>query len=309
MTAVSQSISSTFIWRRVHSLTGLWLVLYLFFHLMVNSQAALWIGGDGHGFVQLVNSLESLPYLQAIETVFIGIPLLVHAVWGIKRALSAKTNASGRGGSFPVLKESRNRAFTWQRITSWILLFGVLGHVVQMRFLEMPEKVYFDNKEHFVVKLQADEGLYTLASRMGVVLYHGGAYPLEEGPAYTNIKQQEFDARQREEQAKKWAEMLAIASLNDCEVLAVSDESGKAILFMVRETFKSPLMCVLYTIFVLAAAFHACNGFWTALITWGAILSYRSQLALRPVVWIGAALLIFFGLAAIWGSFWINLRA
>ena len=80
-------------------------------------------------------------------------------------------------------------------------------------------------------------------------------------------------------------------------------------LFMVRETFKSLLMCILFTIFVLAAAFHAFNGVWTALITWGAILSYRSQLALRPIVWIGSALLIFFGLAAIWGSFWINLRA
>lgn len=309
MTAVSQSVSSTFIWRRVHSLMGLWLVLFLFFHLMVNSQAALWIGDDGHGFVRLVNSLESLPYLQVIETVFIGIPLLVHGLWGIKRALSAKTNSSDGKGFMPVMKESRNRAFTWQRVTSWILLFGVLGHVVQMRFLDMPDKVYFDDKEHFVVKLQADEGLYTLASRLGVVLYHGGAYPLEAGPAFTNIKQQEIDARQREAQAEKWAGILGCLSLNDSEVLAVSDEPGKAILLRVRETFKSPLMCILYTIFVLAAAFHALNGLWTALITWGAILSYRSQLALRPVVWIGSALLIFFGLAAIWGSFWINLRA
>ena len=220
MTAVSGSISSTFIWRRVHSLMGLWLVLFLFFHLMVNSQAALWIGGDGHGFVRLVNGLESLPYLQVVESVFIGIPLLIHAVWGIKRALSAKTNSSGRSDSFPVLKESRNKAFTWQRITSWILIFGVLGHVIQMRFMEMPERVYFDNKEHFVVKLQADEGLYTLASRMGVVLYHGGDYPRDAGPAYANIKQQESDSRQREEQMKRWGEMLSSVSLNDCEVLA-----------------------------------------------------------------------------------------
>ena len=80
-------------------------------------------------------------------------------------------------------------------------------------------------------------------------------------------------------------------------------------LLMVRDTFKSPLMACLYTIFVLAAAFHALNGVWTALITWGAILSYRSQVALRPLIWIGMALLVFLGMAAIWGSYWTNLRA
>ena len=60
-------ISSTFIWRRVHSLMGFWLVLYLILHLLTNSQAALWIGDDGNGFVRMVNSLESLPYLQVVE--------------------------------------------------------------------------------------------------------------------------------------------------------------------------------------------------------------------------------------------------
>ena len=57
----ASSISTSFIWRRVHSLTGFWLVLYLIIHLITNSQAALWIGDDGSGFVRLVNSLERLP--------------------------------------------------------------------------------------------------------------------------------------------------------------------------------------------------------------------------------------------------------
>jgi succinate dehydrogenase / fumarate reductase cytochrome b subunit len=75
---------------------------------------------------------------------------------------------------------------------------------------------------------------------------------------------------------------------------------------MVRETFKSPLYAVLYTLFLLAAAFHAFNGFWTFLITWGVILSYRSQRAMIPVCMIGAAVLACLGLAAIWGSYWLN---
>ncbi len=50
--------SREFIGRRVHSLMGLWLVVFLTEHLIVNSQAALWIGDDGHGFVLLVNFLD-----------------------------------------------------------------------------------------------------------------------------------------------------------------------------------------------------------------------------------------------------------
>src|ERR1700722_19847692 len=97
-------ISSAFIWRRVHSLMGFWLVMYLILHLLTNSQAALWIGDDGHGFVRMVNALESLPYLHAIELIFIGIPLAIHLVWGVHRALTAKPNSG-------TLKYSRNRAY------------------------------------------------------------------------------------------------------------------------------------------------------------------------------------------------------
>jgi len=67
-------------------------------------------------------------------------------------------------------------------------------------------------------------------------------------------------------------------------------------------------MAILYTIFLLAAAFHAFNGLWTFLITWGFILSYRSQRAMLPVSYFGMILLSLLGLAAIWGSYWFNLR-
>ncbi len=253
-------VSNTFIWRRVHSLMGLWLILYLLEHLIVNSQAALWIGDHGSGFVRLVNSLESLPYLQVIEIVFIGVPLLIHGVWGIKRALSAKTSP---------LEYSRNRAFNWQRLTSWILLVGIVAHVVQMRFLQMPREVMVGYEKFYETRVSFDEGLLTLAPKVGVRL---------------------------------------APSLKANEVVVVAPSPGKAMLFMVRDTFKSPVMMVLYTIFVLAAAFHAFNGFWTSLITWGAILSYRSQKAMLPIAWFGIGLLSFLGLAAIWGSYWINLR-
>lgn len=264
-------ISSTFIWRRIHSLMGFWLVIYIFEHLLVNSQAALWISEDGNGFVRMVNSLESLPYLHIIETIFIAVPLSIHMIWGIKRALTARQNSVVSSDSKPVLKYSRNFAYTLQRLSSWILLFGILGHVIQMRFMGEPHKMELQGRSQFTVIVSPDPELTLLAKRIGATLYYPPTHHLQPN-----------------------------------QVLAAADTPGTAILLMVRDTFKSPLMAVLYTLFVLAAAFHAFNGFWTFLIAWGAILSYRSQRAMIPVCMIGAALLTFFGLAAIWGSYWIT---
>lgn len=269
MSVRTEAISGTFASRRIQSLAGLWLILYLFVHLIVNSQATLWIGDDGNGFVRLVNLLEALPYLQVVETVFIGVPFVVHGYWGVKRALSARPNSKSSDGRKPSLKYERNRAFTWQRITSWILLVAVALHVVQMRFAKVYDKVGSGVDERFTIELVQDSGLESLSKRIDVEL----------------------------------------VDPHDGKVKAVAKSPGKVMLLMVRETFKSIPQCILYSIFVLAAAFHAFNGFWTSLITWGVLLSFKSQRALIPFCWMGVFLLAFLGLAAIWGSYWINLRA
>ncbi len=267
MSTKVEAMSGAFAWRRIHSLMGLWLVIYLIEHLIVNSQATLWLGDDGIGFVRLVNSLESLPYLQVIEIIFIAIPLALHLIWGVKRALTAKTNAGGNDGKSPSLPYGRNRSFSWQRITSWILLVGILGHVAQMRFLSAPKEIRGEDATWYTVRVTSDPGLESIAKRVHVQLESQGD-----------------------------------------QLIAKAKSPGKAMLFMVRETFKSPLWSIAYSIFVLAAAFHAFNGFWTSLITWGALLSYRSQKAFLPICWMGAGLLAFLGLTAIWGSYWLNLR-
>lgn len=328
MTLQTKPISSPFLWRRIHSLMGLWLVLYLCVHLLTNSQAALWVGEDGIGFIRLVNSLESLPYLRVIEIVFIAIPLLVHLVWGVKRALTAKTNAYGQSKNAPSLPYERNKAFTWQRLTSWILLFGILGHVVQMRFLAQPKEASLNNQKQYIQKVTFDEGLYTLGPRLGVTFYSAKeiaqlkqkeqepveALPsvsLEEGiepKVYAAEKEATLSSLQLQEETQRWIQTLDSFSLTEYQVLASCPAPGTAILLMVRDTFKSPWMVGFYTLFVLAAVFHAFNGFWTALITWGILLSSRSQKAFLPLSYLGMALLAFLGLAAIWGSYWINLR-
>lgn len=314
----TSSISSTFIWRRVHSLMGFWLVIYLLVHLLTNSQAALFFGNEGSGFVRLVNLLERLPYLHAIEIILIGIPLLVHTIWGVYRAVTARMNVYSNNTT-PALKYERNKAYSWQRITSWILLFGILGHVVQMRFMDMPKTAMRGTQDESMVKLTFDEGLYPLALRFGVTLYDTAEIQeLQTTRCAKNCtpppsQMKTFDPGQaatvqqqlKDEEMDHWIATLSSYSLRQNEVIAVTPSPGVAILLMVRNTFKSPWMVALYSLFVLAAAFHAFNGFWTFLITWGVILSYRSQRSMIPVCLIAAGLLALLGLAAIWGSYWI----
>lgn len=285
MQSSSALIPAAFIWRRVHSLAGLGLVVFLFEHLIVNSQAAIWMGG-GHRFVYLVNRLHCIPCLHAVEISLIGFPLLVHMVWGCQRIFTAKANSLPSGGASPALQEyPRNHAYTWQRITSWILLIGIIAHVVQMRFLDYPKIAESDEGRKWIVSLTADERLPILAAQFGVELVS----------AETIAK---MDCREDSSLDRALREMR----LKKGELAAVSSTSGAAILLKVRDTFKSPWMAAAYTLFVLAAAFHAMNGFWTFLIAWGAILSMRSQITMSWVSYAGMALLVLLGCMAIWGG-------
>jgi succinate dehydrogenase / fumarate reductase cytochrome b subunit len=256
--------------------------------------------------------------LHAIEIILIGVPLAIHLVWGVNRALSARSNVLPSNGGKPSLKYERNFAYTLQRLSSWILLFGIIGHVVQMRFLDMPKQTRLEGREQSMVKLDFDKGLYPLTSRLDVALYSSKQIDAMEAlsqnttafpsNAYNPETAAKFDRMEGAKEENEWRKTLASFSLKPNQVVAVADSPGKAMLLMVRDTFKSPLYAVLYTIFLLAAAFHAFNGFWTFLITWGVILSYRSQKAMIPICMIGMAALALLGLAAIWGSYWLVVK-
>ncbi len=328
-----------FLMRRLHSLMGLWLVLFLLEHLLTNSQAALWIGEDGQGFVRFVNALHNLPYLPIVEAVLLGVPFLIHMVWGIRYALTAKPNSGKSDGSTPQIKTARNKAYSWQRITSWILLIGIVFHVGKFRFVNYPEIFSVGGKTSYLVPLHVDTGLYTVASRMHVTLYDTAAiaktaeaaaarheetvlveaaevlknegYTLTRGPishSYNSHTGLILTAAEQYESAIAFAKTLEKYRLSPNQVVAEAPDFGTASLLTVRETFKSPLYVVFYTLFVLAACFHACNGFWTFLITWGLVLKASAQ-----KTWIGLTTLLmltlmFLGLAAIWGTYWINLK-
>lgn len=280
-------IPSAFIWRRIHSLAGLWFTLYLIEHLFTNSQAALFMGDDGKGFIDTVNWIQSIPYLHVIELLLLGLPFAIHAIWGVQYLFTSKFNSYNTDGSQPNLSQyPLNHAYTWQRITAWILLVGVIAHVIHMRFIEYPTSIVKDSKKFYLTRLEPDERLYPLSKKFDFKLY--------DSEDLSSIEVQ--DELQRKEKLKP------------NQVLAVSPDFGTAELLIVRDTFKSPLMIVLYTGFVLAACFHGFNGLWTFMVKWGFTLTERSQRYMRKLAIVLMTLISLLGLAAIWGTYWITLN-
>jgi succinate dehydrogenase / fumarate reductase cytochrome b subunit len=309
---------------------GLWLVLFLCEHLFVNSQAALLLGDNAKGFVNAVNAIHNLPYLPVIEMVLLGVPIALHGIWGVKYLLTTQFNSRKGSGSRPALSEyGRNRAYTWQRLTSWILLVGIILHVAKFRFIDYPDSLNQGTHSTYFVPLSLDQGLYTVAARLGVELYtpdmilqerkeledRQGEQALIE-VSKTLPKTSFYDAQtqmiltsaQAFAQKTAWVAMLEKQNISAQGVVAVAGDFGTASVLKVRDIFKQPLYVGLYTFFVLAACFHALNGLWTFCITWGVILKVAAQKRVLCFTWGVMALIAFLGLAAIWGTYFLNLR-
>lgn len=295
--------SNDFFWRRLHSLTGLWLVLFIIEHLLTNSQSALLLGDDGSGFIRSVNFIHNLPYLPVIELFLLGVPFLIHGLWGIRYAMKSRINSVKNGENNPYLPYSRNRAFTWQRITSWILLVGVILHVYNMRFLHYPEHA----EGEYLVKITEDAGLPTLAARLGVTLYNQEKIDGYLVAAHFAVEPKDPVAKQAMEQKKEFGGELSEFSLKKGEILAAAPNFGTASLLAVRNTFKQPLMIILYSLFVLAAGYHAFNGLWTAFITWGINVKASTQARFLTITWGLTAIVTCLGLASVWLTYY-NLR-
>lgn len=316
----TNSIPRPFIWKRLHSLTGLFLVLYLIEHLLVNSQAAFFIGDDGKGFVTAVNSIHDLPYLPFIELFLLGVPILIHGYWGIVYLRTSQQNYYSGEKNKPHFSENpRNRAYTWQRITSWVLLFGIIAHVIHMRFIEYPSSASLGDTKYYMVRLNRDPGLYPLAARLGFDIYDREKTlevkkeiekPWEDELLNKTIEDHHGEAvkKQKFDQQKKWLQALEFPLLNEGKVVAVTKSFGLAELLMVRDTFKMPIMLALYTIFVLSACYHGFNGLWTFMISWGITLSETSQKIMLKIATVLMVIVTFWGLSAIWISYWINLK-
>ena len=271
-----EPIPTYFYWRRLHSLSGIFLVLFIIFHLLTNSLAALPIGNDGLNFINSVNNIHNTPFLLIVEILILAIPILIHMIWGIKILRTGQSNAYKNDGINPYFPENpQNVRYTWQRITSWMLLIFIVAHVVDMRILDSPVMSEIDGKASYRVEVTLDEGLHSLAKRLHVDLL-----------------------TEKED-----------SSIAEGEIIAVASNFGTAELLLVRDTFKNPVMLVLYTIFVLAACFHAFNGLWTAMITWGVTLTKKSQDLMWKFCCCLMIVVTFSGLSAIWLTYFVNLKS
>lgn len=113
-----------FLWRRLHSLTGVFPVgVFLINHLLTNSTAFL----KPVHFDEHVQWLNSLPWLLSIEFVGIFLPLAYHAAYGVVIALQGRPNAR----HYPYMDNWR---YTLQRVTAWITLVFILVHLGHFRF-------------------------------------------------------------------------------------------------------------------------------------------------------------------------------
>jgi len=253
-------------------------------------------------------------------------------IWRVRYALTSKSNVAKGDGSKPSIKTGRNRAYSWQRITSWVLLVLIIVHVVKFRFMEYPHTVNEGSTPTYFVKVEMDSGLYTVASRLGVTLYNEETLlqmeretrPTQSEAALKavaeEIRQREdsdqfnlqdaliLESAQNYEERRELYEGLSAISLDPGQVVAASPSFGTCTLLTVRDTFKNPWWGALYTIFVLCAVFHACNGLWTSMLTWGWMVRYGAQKGAVKFC-LGLMLLLgFLGLAAVWGTYYLNLR-
>lgn len=311
-----------FFWRKIHSLTGIFLFIFLFEHLFTNAQAALI--EDGKGFVKMVDWIHDIPFLPFIEVFILGACFVVHIVLGIFYLKDSAHNVWKNQGNNPSLSHLVNNwAYTWQRVTAWILLFAIAIHVVDMRIMRYPKSAKIEGKEWYMQTLSMDRGLYSLSDRLGVSLYDAKKIAdlkaenisakktktlWPEKTFYSAEEEKIIIEEQSKREHKHWVDTMKSHNLAEDQVLAISTSFGKMNLLMVRDSFKDPIYLFGYSLFVLAATFHACNGMWTACIVWGVTLSQQSQVISRKITNLIFLLLSFLGLSAVWGTYWINLN-
>ncbi len=141
----------SFILRRLHSLSGIVPIgAFLLEHFISNAEATNGV----QAYNDQVKFLTSLPFVHVMEWVFIFIPILYHALYGIYIWYRGESNV----GEYPW---SGNWLYTSQRWTGIIAFIYILYHVIDMRFMGVHlmgggyqyafSKVWFDFQSPWIV--------------------------------------------------------------------------------------------------------------------------------------------------------------
>src|SRR5215210_7759659 len=121
-------LSSTFVFRKLHQLTGILpLGVFLLEHFYTNSKALT----GPNDFNNAVKDLQSIPYILFVEIGGIFLPLIYHAVYGLFITFEARPNNL----HYPY---PRNWFYSIQRLTGIILFFFITFHVLNFRFGLIP---------------------------------------------------------------------------------------------------------------------------------------------------------------------------
>lgn len=297
VTSKKSPLPKSFIFRRLQSLSGLAFTLFLCEHLLTNSLAPLFLD-QGSFFVKIVNKFHQIPYLIFIEIMLIACPFVFHALLGIKYTLSAKFCSFRKGEEAPYLNYERNHAYFWQRFSAWILLMGILFHVIHMRIVEYPKYINYENAEYYVTTVDSSLRLQAFAKNNQFILLYS-----KENSHFLDFSLQPV------KNVSEFLKTPLIADLlkkigNKNKVIAIHRQPGKAFLLVLWNTFSSIIMCLLYSTLVLLSTYHGCNGVWLFMMRWGFIEKEKSQKLTLKLVFIMMGVLSLLGLFAIWGMFW-----
>ncbi|HEY7404141.1 MAG TPA: succinate dehydrogenase [Candidatus Angelobacter sp.] len=115
----------SFLWRRLHSLSGIVPVgAFLIEHFISNAFAT----NGPHAYANQVRFLTSLPFVPVLEVVGIYIPILYHALYGFYIWFRGESNVS----DYPW---AGNFMYAAQRWTGGIAFAYILWHTYTMRFI------------------------------------------------------------------------------------------------------------------------------------------------------------------------------
>ncbi|WP_375793806.1 succinate dehydrogenase cytochrome b558 subunit [Chlamydia sp. 12-01] len=276
---------TSFVLRCVHSLAGVAFTLFLCEHMFTNMLASSYFN-EGQGFVQLVSKFHQIPGLKIIEIVFLALPFISHAIIGIIYLFQSESNSEASDGSKPALIYARNIAYTWQRRTAWILLFGLIFHVVQFRFLRYPVHIELHGQTYYVVDIDSSRYPAIVRGTKGFFTINFSA------PQTETIRLEREDL-----------EGSAVSKLSESKEYLLTPNVGTAFLYIVRDSLGSLWMAIFYTILVIAAAFHGFNGLWTFCSRWGVVISLRSQALLRNLCYFAMVIVSAMGISVIWNLY------
>ena len=140
----SCKIPAHFVWRRLHSLTGIIpLGIYLLIHIFIGTTAIA--GKDAYNSLQ--SWVNRIPLLVPLEIIVIVIPLAFHAIYGFLISLRERGNAF----TYPYLDNWR---YSLQRLSGYYLVVFLaihLGHFwLNARFTEEGRELFNSSPFDFV---------------------------------------------------------------------------------------------------------------------------------------------------------------